>query len=74
VEWGDLVCAAVEVRAGQDLSLEWLQSWAKDRLAPYKIPRRLRIVEALPRNALGKVIKPAVSALFNAGDPAKPAA
>src|SRR5438132_1371119 len=47
-----------------ELTLAELQAWAKERLAPYKIPRALRSVPALPRNALGKVTKPEVAKLF----------
>jgi malonyl-CoA/methylmalonyl-CoA synthetase len=63
-EWGERVAVAVEVRSGGTLDLEPLQRWSKDRLAPYKIPRALRVVTALPRNAMGKVTKPEVAALF----------
>ena len=63
-EWGDRVCAAVELRAGAALTLEELRAWGKERLAPYKIPRALKCVEALPRNAMGKVVKPEVGKLF----------
>ncbi len=63
-EWGERICAAVERRGEADLTLAALQAWAKERLAPYKIPRALRSVPALPRNALGKVTKREVAALF----------
>jgi malonyl-CoA/methylmalonyl-CoA synthetase len=63
-EWGERVSAAVELREGAALSLDELQQWAKSRLAPYKIPRALSTVSALPRNAMGKVVKPSVSVLF----------
>lgn len=63
-EWGERVSAAVELRDGATLSLVDLQTWAKPRLAPYKIPRDLRPLAALPRNAMGKVTKPEVAALF----------
>jgi malonyl-CoA/methylmalonyl-CoA synthetase len=63
-EWGERVSAAVELRDGATLSLADLQLWAKPRLAPYKIPRDLRPLAALPRNAMGKVTKPEVAALF----------
>ena len=63
-EWGERVSAAVELRDGATLSLSDLQTWAKPRLAPYKIPRDLRPLTALPRNAMGKVTKPEVAALF----------
>jgi malonyl-CoA/methylmalonyl-CoA synthetase len=63
-EWGERVSAAVELRDGATLSLADLQTWARERLAPYKIPRDLRPLAVLPRNAMGKVTKPEVAALF----------
>jgi malonyl-CoA/methylmalonyl-CoA synthetase len=63
-DWGECVSAAVELRAGATLSLGDLQQWAKPQLAPYKIPRALQQVSALPRNAMGKVVKPEVAGLF----------
>jgi malonyl-CoA/methylmalonyl-CoA synthetase len=66
-EWGERVALAVELRPGASVSLEDLQTWAKPQLAPYKVPRALRSVETLPRNAMGKVVKPDVAALFSAG-------
>jgi malonyl-CoA/methylmalonyl-CoA synthetase len=63
-EWGERVSAAVELRDGATLSLADLQNWARPRLAPYKIPRDLRPLTTLPRNAMGKVTKPEVAALF----------
>src|SRR3989475_574774 len=64
-EWGERVCVAVEPR-GAELTLAELQAWAKEHLAPYKLPRALRCVAALPRNAMGKVTKPDVARLFGA--------
>lgn len=60
VTWGERVVAVVvaaEGRAGECAS-EALRAWAKERLAPYKVPREVLVVSALPRNALGKVVKP----------------
>ena len=63
-EWGERVCAAVELAPGSSLTLPDLRAWAKERLAPYKVPRALSVVQALPRNALGKVMKREVTKLF----------
>ncbi|HEX8450790.1 MAG TPA: AMP-binding protein, partial [Longimicrobium sp.] len=62
-EWGERVCLAVEA-AGTLPPLAELQAWARQRLAPYKLPRDLRRVDTLPRNAMGKVVKPEVAKLF----------
>jgi malonyl-CoA/methylmalonyl-CoA synthetase len=66
-EWGERVAAAVVQASGQVVELEDLRQWGKERIAAYKLPSRLRVVEALPRNAMGKVTKPAVAALFTSG-------
>lgn len=63
-EWGERVCAALVLRAPSNLTLESLRVWAKERLAAYKVPSRIIVVEELPRNAMGKVNKPSVVCLF----------
>ena len=55
-EWGELVTAWV-VADGAAPSLEDLRAYCAERLAPYKHPRLVRTVDALPRNALGKVVR-----------------
>ena len=65
-EWGQRVAAAVVVAQDQILELDELREWGKERLAPYKVPTLLEVVESLPRNALGKVTKPQVVELFGA--------
>ena len=56
-EWGQRVAAAVVLRPATTLDLEALRAWAKERLAPYKVPTLLRVVDELPRNAMGKVVE-----------------
>ncbi len=63
-KWGEIVAAAVVLETGEELLLDTLQAWASNRLSQYKLPRRLQLVNELPRNAMGKVMKPAVSTLF----------
>jgi malonyl-CoA/methylmalonyl-CoA synthetase len=55
--WGERVTACVVVRSGAALTLDTLQAFARERLAVYKVPRALRLLAALPRNAMGKVQK-----------------
>ena len=45
------------VPAGDPPGLEELRTFARTRLAGYKIPRRLEVVPAIPRTASGKIIK-----------------
>jgi len=71
-EWGERVAAAVVLKEGDVLDLPSFRAWAKELLATHKLPSRLLVLDALPRNALGKVMKPAVAALFQTAgrDPA----
>ena len=73
-EWGERVAAAVVLNDGDALDLPSLRTWAKELLAAYKLPSRLLLLEALPRTAMGKVIKPAVVALFQSADRGGPVA
>ncbi|WP_309643987.1 class I adenylate-forming enzyme family protein [Phenylobacterium sp.] len=55
---GERVCAVVALRPDQTLSLDELCDHLKAQdVATYKLPEKLRIVEALPRNPLGKVLR-----------------
>ena len=65
LDWGERVCVAVELVEGLNLELDVLRLWARDLLAPYKIPKELTIVTSLPRNAMGKVTKSDIAELFN---------
>ena len=56
-KWGESVTAVAALKPGAALDLETLRAWATERLARYKLPTRLEIVEALPRNPAGKVLK-----------------
>jgi malonyl-CoA/methylmalonyl-CoA synthetase len=63
-EWGECVAVAVVLRRGNSLDLSSLRSWAKESLAVHKVPSRVLVLDSLPRNALGKVLKASVLALF----------
>jgi malonyl-CoA/methylmalonyl-CoA synthetase len=63
-EWGERVCAAAVAAGGAAPEPEELRDFARERLAPWKVPKDVLLVEALPRNAMGKVTKPRVRALF----------
>jgi malonyl-CoA/methylmalonyl-CoA synthetase len=63
-EWGERVAVAVVLKDGAALDLQSLRAWAKELLAPHKVPSRFLVLDALPRNAMGKTMKPTVAALF----------
>jgi len=58
--WGEAVAAFVVLKSGHSLSQPELKAWCESRMSPYKIPKTLRVMENLPRNAMGKVLKPAL--------------
>lgn len=62
--WGEKIAAALVMKEGKMISLDELREWAKDRLASYKLPSLLHIAEVLPRNAMGKTLKPEVKLFF----------
>jgi acyl-coenzyme A synthetase/AMP-(fatty) acid ligase len=54
--------------AGEALDIETLRAWGKERLAPYKVPKDLALLEKLPRNAMGKIIKPDVKKIIQGSE------
>ncbi len=63
-DWGEQVVAAVE-GPGAGTDVDALLALARAELAPYKRPKRIVFVDALPRNALGKVVKADVRPLVD---------
>lgn len=64
-DWGERVAVAVGLIGDEALDLKDLQDWARSCLSDYKLPRVMRVIDALPRNAMGKVTKPSVKRLFD---------
>jgi malonyl-CoA/methylmalonyl-CoA synthetase len=66
--WGEVAVAAVIARAGRaaDVAEAPLRAWAKERLAAYKVPKRVLVLDELPRNPVGKVVKPELAKLLAA--------
>ncbi|MFV0306597.1 MAG: class I adenylate-forming enzyme family protein [Desertimonas sp.] len=55
--WGERVVAAVTLAAGTELDDTDLEAHCRAHLAGYKVPRDIKVVEAIPRNAAGKVVR-----------------
>ncbi len=55
--WGQSVQAAITLRKGDALSADDLIAFARSRMAGYKVPRDIRIMQILPRNAAGKLLR-----------------
>ena len=57
-EWGQRVVAVLVTR--QPVDADDLREWARGILAPHKVPKEFHFTDALPRNPLGKTLKPEV--------------
>ena len=57
IDLGEEVAAVVVIRKGAFVTPEELSQFVKERVAPYKYPRRIRVVEELPKSHTGKILK-----------------
>jgi long-chain acyl-CoA synthetase len=56
-KWGESVKAVIVPKAGEEPTLEDIADFCEDRLAGYKRPKSVVLVDELPKNALGKVLR-----------------
>jgi long-chain acyl-CoA synthetase len=56
-EWGERVAAFIVARPGKSVVTDELKSLLKKHLSPFKVPKEYIIVEELPKNATGKILK-----------------
>ncbi|PVZ10190.1 long-chain acyl-CoA synthetase [Actinomycetospora cinnamomea] len=55
--WGESVKAVVVPREGADIDSDAFLDWCKERMAGFKRPRSVDVIDALPRNPSGKILK-----------------
>jgi acyl-CoA synthetase (AMP-forming)/AMP-acid ligase II len=67
--WGESVCAVIVARAGQDLEPDDVVAWTDGRMAGFKRPRRVVVLDELPTNASGKVDKTALRSALSPDQP-----
>ena len=56
-EFGERLCACIEPDTGATLSAAAVQAFLRDRLANFKVPKEIQFLDALPREATGKIFK-----------------
>lgn len=66
-EWGEVPHAFVSLHVGQSVTPEELVAFCRERLSGYKCPRTIEIVEELPKNGLGKILKSDLRSQFWVG-------
>ena len=54
-QWGETPVAFVTLAPGADIDAETIQAWANARLGKFQRLSDTRVVDAVPRNAIGKV-------------------
>lgn len=64
-EWGERVSAFVTLNPDHNTTPEELKAYLKARLASFKVPKQFVIVEELPRNAAGKILKREIKRQFS---------
>lgn len=62
--WGESVTAFIGLHPNSSLEFDDLRAWCDGKMSSYKIPKAIKIIDALPRNAMGKVTKPALKTLL----------
>lgn len=62
--WGESVMAFIGLKPGTSMEYDDLKAWCDGKMSSYKIPKAIKIVDALPRNAMGKVTKPDLKKLL----------
>ena len=69
---GETVKAFIVVRPGETLTEEEIIAYCRERLALYKVPRKIAFLEALPKSAVGKILRRELRAMEKKPDEAKP--
>ncbi len=58
--WGESVFAFIVVKGGAGLEYDNFKKWCIGKMSSYKIPKAIKLIDALPKNAMGKVTKPSL--------------
>jgi malonyl-CoA/methylmalonyl-CoA synthetase len=65
-KWGERVVAAVVAKKGSELEPPAIQTFCRKHLHDWKCPKSVALVDELPKNTMGKVLKEEVKKLFRA--------
>lgn len=62
---GEVGCAFITLKPEQSIDEATLIAWCRERMANYRVPRQVRIIDAMPLNASNKIVKAELLKLFN---------
>ena len=63
-EWGESVKAVVSLKPSMSATPEEIIEFCRDKLARFKCPRYVQIIDAIPHNPAGKIVKPEIRKLY----------
>ncbi|MBN8499945.1 MAG: AMP-binding protein, partial [Sphingomonadales bacterium] len=66
-KWGEAVKAVCVPKPGHTIDSASIVTWARERLAGFKVPKSVDVIEALPRNPSGKILRRALREPYWAG-------
>lgn len=66
-KWGETVKAVCVAKPGMTIDEADIIAWTRERIAPFKCPRSIDVIDALPRNASGKILRKDLRAPYWAG-------
>lgn len=66
-KWGEVVRGVVVLKPGAEFDEAEMVAWTRTRIATYKAPRGFTVLDALPKNATGKLLKTELRAMFADG-------
>jgi acyl-CoA synthetase (AMP-forming)/AMP-acid ligase II len=56
-KWGEAVKAVCAPKPGRSIDADSIITWSRERIAGFKVPKSIDVIEALPRNASGKILR-----------------
>lgn len=56
-KWGEAVKACVVPKSGHEVDAGSVIAWARERIAPFKVPKSVDVIRELPRNTSGKILR-----------------
>jgi acyl-CoA synthetase (AMP-forming)/AMP-acid ligase II len=66
-KWGEAVKAVCVAKPGTDIDEADIIAWTRAKIAAFKVPKSIDVIEALPRNASGKILRKDLRASYWAG-------
>lgn len=66
-KWIEAVCAVVVRRDGATVTADDLIGFARERIAPFKVPKQIVFLDSLPKNPTGKILKRELRSMLGSG-------